>query len=84
MTSDWRQSGACVTADPDRFFQDTGRPTKRLTAICHGCPALIPCTFDALRRNDLGYQAGLAKAERDRIRRWDKQAKRRIAEAERS
>ncbi|MFI7125938.1 WhiB family transcriptional regulator [Nonomuraea sp. NPDC050153] len=77
--NDWRSRAACKDVDPDLFFQDTGRPSQRLTRICRGCPVLITCTFDALRRNDLGYQAGLSKQERDRVRRWDRQAKVRAA-----
>jgi hypothetical protein len=61
--------------DPDVFFQETGKPSNRLIAICQGCPVLIRCTFDALKRNDSGYQAGMSKMQRDRIRTWDKQQK---------
>ena len=69
---DWRTGAACRDVDPDMFFQETGKPSNRLAAICRGCPVLVRCTFDALRRNDPGYQAGMSKAERDRVRRWDR------------
>ncbi|MFB4280807.1 WhiB family transcriptional regulator [Nonomuraea sp. MTCD27] len=75
----WRSLAACKDVNPDLFFQDTGRPAQSLTRICQGCTVLVVCTFDALRRNDLGYQAGMSKMERDRVRRWDRQAKARVA-----
>lgn len=82
--NDWRSRSACKDVNPDLFFQDTGRPARSLTRICQGCPVLIACTFDALRRNDLGYQAGMSKQERDRIRRWDRGQRARAARREAS
>lgn len=80
MTADWRQRGACATGDPDRFFNVKGRPPQALVNLCHGCAALIPCTFDALRgRPSLGFQAGMSEVERIRLRRWDRQARAREA-----
>ncbi|MET9339227.1 WhiB family transcriptional regulator [Nonomuraea sp. NPDC003804] len=76
MTVDWRQRAACKDVDPDLFFQETGRPSDRLKAICAGCKVLIPCWFDAIRRGDSGYQAGMSKAEREQIRRWDRRQRR--------
>jgi WhiB family redox-sensing transcriptional regulator len=79
VTWDWRSQAACTDVDPELFFPDSGPAPAQVARICGGCPSLIPCTFDALRRNDFGYQAGLSKAERDRVRRWDRQAKARVA-----
>ncbi|MFB4265368.1 WhiB family transcriptional regulator [Nonomuraea sp. GTA35] len=70
--TDWRSRSTCKDVDPDLFFPDAGPLPRSVARICQRCPVLITCTFDALRRNDLGYQAGLSKAERDRIRRWDR------------
>lgn len=78
MSVDWRQRGACAKGDPDRFFIVSGPPPKALIAICRACPSLIPCTFDALRRTDGGIQAGMSMTERDRVRRWDRQAQKRL------
>lgn len=77
MSLDWRQHASCKTA-PDLFFQETGRPSQKLSSVCQGCPVLIACTFDALRRNDGGFQAGMSKAERDRIHRWDRSQRTRL------
>jgi len=79
VSVDWRQRSACKDVDPDLFFQETGRPSQRLEAICRSCVVLLPCTFDALKTPRLGYQAGLTKVERDRVRRWDRSARERAA-----
>lgn len=79
MTAGWRQQGACATGDPDRFFTTKGRPPQHLVDICRGCVSLIPCTFESLRVPVLGFQAGMGKPERDRLRRWDRQARERLA-----
>ena len=76
---DWRSRSACKDVDPELFFPDAGPPPRSVARICQRCPVLITCTFDALRRNDLGYQAGMSKMERDRVRRWDRQARARLA-----
>jgi hypothetical protein len=78
MSGDWRQRGACRTGDPDRFFTTKGRPPPALVNLCRACESLIPCTFDALRQPTLGIQAGMSKPERDRVRRWDRQARKRL------
>lgn len=80
--NDWRQQSACKDVDPEVFFPDAGPPPKEVADICRGCSVLIPCTFDVLRRNDFGYQAGLSKSERNRIRRWDRVQRARIARRE--
>ena len=77
--NDWRHQSACKDVDPELFFPDAGPASQTVARICRGCPVLIVCTFDALRRTDLGYQAGLSKMERDRVRRWDRAQRARIA-----
>jgi WhiB family redox-sensing transcriptional regulator len=77
--ADWRQNGACKTLDPEAFFT-SGPPGRALEDLCRACPSLIPCTFDALRRGDSGYQAGLQVGQRHAIRQWNRAAKKRIAE----
>lgn len=72
---DWRQLGLCAAADPEVFFT-SGPPGAALEQMCRSCPALIPCTFDALKRNDSGYQAGLQVSQRRAIRRWDREQRR--------
>ncbi|WP_144070233.1 WhiB family transcriptional regulator [Nonomuraea indica] len=69
--ADWRQLGLCATADPEVFFT-SGPPGAALENLCRSCPSLIPCTFDALKRSDSGYQAGLKVVDRQAIRRWDR------------
>lgn len=78
MTRDWRLDGACLPLDPDVFFSE-GRPFREAKAACAACPVIIPCTFDSLRVSGIGYQAGMTGTERDRVRRWDKQQRARMA-----
>jgi hypothetical protein len=52
---------------------------QELHDLCSGCKALIPCTFAALRRTDIGFQAGLTYADRLVLRRWNRKAKQREA-----
>lgn len=75
----WRQLALCVGMDPDLFFPGKGAPPRAVRDACARCPALIPCTFDALRHPVEGYQAGLSKNERDRIRAWDRKQRARAA-----
>lgn len=79
MTGHWDQLALCVGMDPDVFFAGSGRPPRAAVAACRRCPVLIRCTFDALRSADEGYRAGLTKADRDRIRAWDRRARKRVA-----
>jgi WhiB family redox-sensing transcriptional regulator len=72
MTVGWRQHAACKAENPELFFT-SGPAGQDLDALCRRCPSLIPCTFDALRRNDSGFQAGLLVSQRKAIRRWDRQ-----------
>lgn len=76
--TNWRARGACRTWDPEAFFR-SGPPSERLKALCRGCPSLIPCTFDALRRNDVGYQAGMSGQDRRDIRKWDQRQRAQLA-----
>lgn len=76
MTVDWRLHAACKDIDPEEFFQ-AGPVPRVLKDLCSGCKALIPCTFDALRKTDIGYQAGLTYADRLVLRRWNRAAKKR-------
>ncbi|MEO3869395.1 WhiB family transcriptional regulator [Nonomuraea sp. B12E4] len=74
----WRTRGACLPMDPDVFFSD-GPARREAKQACASCPVIVPCTFDALRVSGIGYQAGMSGAERDRVRRWDRQQRARIA-----
>ena len=78
MTADWRQNAACKDVDPDKFFRP-GHVPQELHDLCGGCRALIPCTFAALRRTDIGFAAGLTYADRLVLRRWNRAAKKREA-----
>lgn len=73
--ADWRQRGLCASANPEVFFT-SGPPGRGLLNMCRRCPSLLPCTFDALSRNDAGYQAGMTAVERQTIRRWDRRQRR--------
>lgn len=73
----------CAEMDPDAFFPGSGTTPRAISDACRRCALLIGCTFKALRRPGDGYQAGLTRAERDRIRAWDRRAKARRADARR-
>lgn len=79
MTTDWRWRSACKDVDPELFFRDSGPVPQSTKDVCAGCQVLIPCTFDALRRPDHGFRAALSFDERARLRRWDRQARQRLA-----
>lgn len=76
--ADWRSRGTCLSLDPDVFFTE-GHPLRAAKQACAACPVIIPCTFDSLRVSGVGYQGGLSGAERERVRRWDKQQRARMA-----
>ncbi|MBX6385909.1 MAG: WhiB family transcriptional regulator [Microbispora sp.] len=75
------QMALCVGMDPEVFFPGSGRPPKAAVDACRRCPIEIRCMFDALRSTDEGYRGGLTKAERDRIRAWDRRARKRAGVA---
>lgn len=77
MTGRWMQLAMCIRMDPETFFPGRGPTPKAAKDACTSCPVLIPCTFDSLRRLDDGYQAGLTRNERERIRAWDRAARKR-------
>lgn len=65
---DWRTHAACRDVDPDLFFQDTGKPSNRLIALCRGCPVLIrfgPAGLTPASEGDFkaarGYPAYMAR-----------------------
>jgi len=67
---DWRESGACRTADTALFFpvsDDDAGPAK---AICAVCPVREQCLVFALaNREEQGVWGGLTETERRRVRR---------------
>lgn len=76
-TRPWLQLALCVGMDPEVFFPGPGPTPKAAKDACQSCPVLIPCTFESLRRPDDGFRAGLTRAERARIRTWDRAARKR-------
>ncbi|MEU6725563.1 WhiB family transcriptional regulator [Nonomuraea wenchangensis] len=71
MAVDWREKGACRDLDPDLFFSG-GPPLREAREACSRCTVFITCFFDALRVTGHGYQAGMSRLDRARIRAWDR------------
>jgi WhiB family redox-sensing transcriptional regulator len=60
---------ACVGADPELFFADSGGPpavleVARAKDYCAGCPVQLECGEWALGRNVHGIWGGMTQAER--------------------
>ena len=73
--ADWREAGACLTADPDLFFPiavgdgDTaGQQVSRALRICADCPVRQQCLEFAMRtREPAGIWGGTTPEERVRV-----------------
>jgi WhiB family redox-sensing transcriptional regulator len=72
IPGDWRDDGACVTADPDLFFPISGRgagvqQTDRAVRICAGCQVRRQCLEFAMRTGETeGIWGGTTPEERVR------------------
>jgi WhiB family transcriptional regulator, redox-sensing transcriptional regulator len=72
---DWREQGACLSADPDLFFPISSRgvSTTQITQakrICAACPVRERCLNFALdTRQEHGIWGGATADERKRMRR---------------
>lgn len=84
--SDWRDRGACISADPDLFFpiSSTGascRQETRAKAVCARCEVRPECLQFALDSHQVhGVWGGLGEAELARVRRSRQRAYRRRAD----
>ncbi|GGX57622.1 WhiB family transcriptional regulator [Streptomyces fructofermentans] len=73
--SDWRQSAACRTVDPDLFFPigSTGPAlfqVQEAKAVCRGCPVREECLKWALETGQaIGVWGGTTEAERRTLKR---------------
>jgi len=43
MDTHWRQRAACVGVDPDLFFPEDGKHSRRAKEICGACPVYAEC-----------------------------------------
>jgi len=67
---DWRESGACRTADTAVFFPVTDDEAGPAKVICSTCPVREEClTFALANREEQGVWGGLTETERRRVRR---------------
>lgn len=72
---DWRERGACLSADPDLFFPISSRGVSagqitRAKSICAGCPVQAPClSFALAAQQQHGIWGGTTEAERKKMRR---------------
>ncbi len=73
--TDWRDLGACVSADPELFFPisvsgASQQQEAQAKAICAACTVRPDCLAFALNTNELhGVWGGLGEEERNRLRR---------------
>jgi WhiB family transcriptional regulator, redox-sensing transcriptional regulator len=73
--TEWRASGACLSADPDLFFPVAigGAASKQVTQaqrICAGCGVRQQCLEFAMRTGETyGIWGGTTPEERIRVRR---------------
>lgn len=47
----WQKAAGCRQEDPDQFFPENGRPSKKLLSVCNtgqGCPVRAKCLESAL------------------------------------
>ena len=81
--TDWREAGACLSADPDLFFPIATGPAavKQIMMarrICAGCPVRQQCLDFAQRTGEMhGVWGGTTPEERIRARRAHTQRRRR-------
>jgi WhiB family redox-sensing transcriptional regulator len=83
--SKWRESGACVTADPDLFFPlakggSVARQAEQARRICAGCDVRRQCLQFAMDSGETdGIWGGTTPEERERARRRRAYARRTAA-----
>ncbi|MFC8339350.1 WhiB family transcriptional regulator [Streptomyces rubiginosohelvolus] len=69
--TDWRNSAACKTADPDLFFPEPGTSPARIAeakAYCATCPVKQMCLDEAFRTNERdAISGGLTPEEREQL-----------------
>ncbi|WP_311477740.1 WhiB family transcriptional regulator [uncultured Gulosibacter sp.] len=79
---DWRESAACMNADPELFFPvgNTGPALEQIDAaksVCGRCPVTEQCLQYALDTNqDSGVWGGLSEDERRALKRRAARARR--------
>jgi WhiB family redox-sensing transcriptional regulator len=71
---DWRNSGRCLTEDPDLFFPIGDGPhaaaqTAAAIAVCSRCQVRQPCLDWALATGPAGVWGGLGENDRRDLRR---------------
>lgn len=67
----WMADGRCVDANPDDFFPEDGRSTRRAKKLCEQCPVTDDCLAFALNlssHEDFGVWGGTSELERRKIR----------------
>jgi WhiB family transcriptional regulator, redox-sensing transcriptional regulator len=71
--ADWREAGACLTADPDLFFpvavgEASGQQVSRALGICADCPVKQQCLEFAMQtREPAGIWGGTTPEERIKV-----------------
>lgn len=66
----WRAKAECAGLDTELFYRQGRCPEA--VAVCHTCPVMWQCRYDALEHLDVdqyGVQGGLEAYERKRLRR---------------
>ena len=78
---DWRDSAACLNADPELFFPvgNTGPAVEQIDAaksVCASCRVTETCLQYALDTNQDGVWGGLSEDERRALKRRAARARR--------
>jgi WhiB family transcriptional regulator, redox-sensing transcriptional regulator len=77
----WRAAAACLHADPDLFFTGEHNPAQvaAAKAICARCPVRLEClAFARQHAVTYGIWGGTTPGDRDRARRSQQRAARRV------
>lgn len=60
-TADWVRRAVCRGADPDTFYDEGIRPTRRARGYCHRCPVVDACLKATISmEGPSGYRWGVA------------------------
>jgi WhiB family redox-sensing transcriptional regulator len=80
FATEWRESGACLTADPELFFPVAAggvgaRQANEARRICAGCRVRRECLQFAMDMGEAyGIWGGTTPEERQRARRRDRRS----------
>jgi WhiB family redox-sensing transcriptional regulator len=72
VSSDWSDSAACMTQDPEHFFSETSKSIQAAKQLCSTCTVKVDCLDYALENDEqFGIWGGLTRHERNRLQKSD-------------